>query len=113
MSSIFSVKTREISKKDFWRLLAQVRYDLCQRTVRKGDLAEVGPLAGCPKRKSLCAARYIGQPERRKPAVVQASFLNFRFLPLKSFGKNVRPAWAGLVFVSPGLRSVRSSGFSP
>ena len=67
------------SQKVLRRLLAQVHYDLCQRMARKADLAEVGPLAGCPKRKSLCVARNIGQPERRKPSVVRARFLNFSF----------------------------------
>ena len=36
------------SQKDSWRLLAQVHYDLCQQTPRKGVLSEVAPLAGCP-----------------------------------------------------------------
>ena len=36
------------SQKVLARLLAQPHYDLCQRTAGKADLAEVGPLAGCP-----------------------------------------------------------------
>ena len=36
------------SQKVLRRLLAQVHYDLCQQTLRKADLAEVGPLVACP-----------------------------------------------------------------
>ena len=70
---------QEISRKDLEALLGLPLYDLCQALPRKGYLCDVTPLAGCPKRKSLCIARSIGQPERRKPTVVQARFLNFCF----------------------------------
>jgi len=39
---------QEISRKDFDPLLGQVYYDLWQSLAGKGDLCDLGPLAGCP-----------------------------------------------------------------
>ena len=75
----FFYKNQGNIEKDLELLLAQVQIDLCQTLARKRYLCDVAPLAGCPKRKSLCVARNIGQPERRKPSVVRARFLNFSF----------------------------------
>ena len=87
------------------RLLAQVYCDLCQRMARNGDLAEVGPLAGCPWTNCLCFARDIGERSPQKPPC----------LPARKQKKSARPnrsqTWT--VEKSPARLGVSENGQRP
>ena len=99
---------QEISRKDLEALLGHPLYALCRTLAGKGYLCDLGPQAGCPKRKSLCVARDMRPRSQTKPAVARGEKHN----PPKSWGRLPGPRLNYASTTFPPLNSYHTFGLT-